>query len=252
MTMPKSVCRERDKNSLKFRGGIFEMNNNLHIAFEETAVERVINNVPQAPDHTFSKKFERKMIKLIKQGYSEPAKHHKITPKRLFVCITAALIAAVIMIFSVGAVWNFFRNFFVQIFETHTDVQSVATDNAPLDFSDIYEITADMSDYELILCSEDSSDRTYIYQNNNCKIYFTQSIKEYYDISVNTEGYDMETISVKGHEGFYVDMYNHYSKIVNWDNGDYILFIYVTYDTEYNFSKDELITLAESVQKVER
>lgn len=227
------------------------MNNNLHMAFEETAVERVINNVPQMPDHTFSKNFERKMKKLIKQGYKEPAKYHKITLKRLFVCITAALIAAIIMAFSVGAVRNFFKNFFMEIFETHTDVQSIAYDDDPLDFADIYEITANISDYELILCSEDSSDRIYIYQNNNCRIYFTQSIKEYYDISVNTEGYDMETISVKGYEGFYVDMYNHYSKIVTWDNGDYILSIYVTYDNEYDFSKDELITLAESVQKVE-
>ena len=67
MTMPKSVCRERDKNSLKFRGGIFEMNNNLHMAFEETAVERVIDSVPQVPDHNFSKKFDRKIKKLIRQ-----------------------------------------------------------------------------------------------------------------------------------------------------------------------------------------
>lgn len=227
------------------------MKSNLYIAFEKTAVERIINNIPQMPDHTFSKRFERKMKKLIKYGYREPAKHHKITPQRLFVCITAALIAAVIMIFSVGAVRNYFRNFLMKKFETHTDVQTIENNNTPLDFVDIYEITTDMSDYELILCSEDSSDRTYIYQNNYCGIHFTQSIKEYYDIAVNTEGYEMEEISINGYDGFYMDMYNHYGKSVTWDNGDYILSIFATYDSEYDFSKDELIALAESVQKVE-
>ena len=227
------------------------MNNNLYTAFEETAVERVITSVPQVPDHTFSKKFERKMKKLIKQGYSKPAKHHKITPKRLFVCITAALIAAVIMIFSVGAVWNYFRNFFMEKFNTHTIVKSVENNNAPLDFSDIYEITTDMPNFELLDLSEDIFDREYIYINEHCTIQFTQSIKEYYKIAVNTDGYEMEEIIINGYDGFYVNMYNHYGKSVTWDNGDYILSIFVSYDTEYDFSKDELITLAESVQKVE-
>lgn len=223
------------------------MNNNLHMAFEETAVERVINDVPQAPDHTFSKDFERKMKKLM----GKPVFSGHISPKKVIIYVTAAIIAACVISMSISAVREVFINFITNVFSTHTEVNSVSDDSDPLDFTDIYEITANISDYELILCSEDSSDRIYIYQNNNCRIYFTQSIKEYYDISVNTEGYDMETISVKGYEGFYVDMYNHYSKIVTWDNGDYILSIYVTYDNEYDFSKDELITLAESVQKVE-
>ena len=227
------------------------MKSNLYIAFERTAVERIINNIPQMPDHTFSKRFERKMKKLIRQGYREPAKHHKITPKRLFVCITAALIAAVIMIFSVGAVRNYFRNFLMKKFETHTDVQTIENNNTPLDFTDKYEITADMSDYELLDLSETIFDRTYLYRNEHYKIIFTQSIKEYYDVAINTEGYEMEGISINGYDGFYLDMYNHYGKSVTWDNGDYILSIFATYDDKYDFSKDELITLAESVQKVE-
>lgn len=227
------------------------MNNNLHMAFEETAVERVIDSVPQVPDHNFSKKFDRKMKKLIRQGYKEPAKYHKITPKRLFVCITAALIAAIIMAFSTGAVRNFFRNFIMGKFETHTDVQSVAYDDAPLDFTDKYEITADMSDFEFEQRIEMTLSISHHYRNEHCIIAFSQSIKEYYNASVNTEGYEMEGISINGYDGFYVDMYNHYSKIVVWDNGDYIFMIAVSYDSEYSFSKDELITLAESVQKVE-
>ncbi len=46
-------------------------------------------------------------------------------------------------------------------------------------------------------------------------------------------------------------MYNQNGQIIIWDNGDYVLSILVFYDSEYNFGKDELINIVNSVQKVE-
>lgn len=116
------------------------MSNNLYRAFEETAVSRIIEKVPQMPDHKFSKKFERKMKKMIRHGYSEHMHYYKITIKRLFICITAALIAAVIMAFSVEAVRDFFKNFLMEVFGTHTSVQIVDNKNFSEIISDIYSI----------------------------------------------------------------------------------------------------------------
>lgn len=205
--------------------------------------ETLIDNTP----HKFSREFERKMDILMGKSH----KKIKITPKNLLIAVTAALLAVFIMSMSVSAIREAFIKFFMNIFDTHTVVQSVDEVDAPLDFNDKYEITADMSDFELVDFSEDIFDREYIYENKNCTIYFAQSIKEYYQISVNTEGYDMETIYIDGCEGFYVDMYNQNGKILTWNNNDYVLSILVFCDSGFDFGKDELINIANSVQKVE-
>lgn len=205
--------------------------------------DALIDNTP----HKFSPEFERKMDILM--GKSN--KKVRITPKRLLIAITAALLAVFIMAMSVSAFREAFINFFMNIFDTHTVVQSVDDVDAPLEFTDKYEITADMSDYELVDFSEDIFDREYAYKNEHCTIYFTQSIKKYYDIAINTEGYDIETIYIDGSEGFYVNMYNQNSQIISWDNGDYVLSILVLCNNGYEFSKDELIDIVNSVQKVE-
>lgn len=205
--------------------------------------DAVINNTP----HKFSPEFEHKMNVLMGRSY----KNIKITPKRMLIILTAALLAIFTMAMSVSAVREAFKNFFANIFDTHTVVQSVDDRDTPLDFADKYEITADMSDYELVEFNELISERTYIYENERCTVFFTQYIKGSYDIDINTEGYYMEKISVNGCEGFYVDMGSQNMKQLSWDNDKYILSLLISCKNEYDFSKNELIELADSVQKVE-
>ena len=76
-------------------------------------------------------------------------------------------------------------------------------------------------------------------------------IKEYYDIAINTEDYNMETIYVNGCEGYYVNMYNQDGQIISWDNGDYVMSILVSCDNEQVIGKNKLIDMANSVQKIE-
>jgi len=198
--------------------------------------------------HKFSPEFKRKMNALM--GKSN--KKSKFTFKKLLIAVTAALLAIFIMAMSVSAVREAFLDFFTRIFSTHTVVESVDDVDAPLDFIDKYEITADMSDYELVDFMESIFKRRYTYENEYCTIYFTQYIKEYYHISVNTEGYAMEKIYIDGCEGFYVNMYNQNGQIISWDNGDYVLSILVTCNIGYEFSKSSLIDMANSVQKAEK
>lgn len=205
--------------------------------------ESILDNRP----HDFSSEFQRQMNKLLNN--SKPK--IRITPKRLLTAIIAALIATCILAMSVSAIRETFFNFITNVFDTHTDVQSFNDTEAPLDFLDKYVITADMSDYDLISCSEDIFDVEFTYEKSHCRIYFTQSIKKYFDVSVNTEGYEMEEVYINGFEGYYIDMYNQNGKIDTWDNGYYILTILAACDNEYSFGKDEIFLIAESVQKVE-
>ncbi len=197
--------------------------------------------------HKFSKEFENKMNKLMgKTGH----KRH-ITHKKMITYIVAAIVAASMITLSVVAVREAFIRFITSIFQTHTDVRSVTDNDAPIDFSEKYEITADMSEFKLVNSSENLFTREYIYQNEHCTIIYNQYIKEYYDVTENTEGYDMEIIDVNGSEGYYIDLSDLYSKRIAWDNGDYVFSISVTYDETYRFSRNDLFEIADSVQKIE-
>ena len=223
------------------------MQNNLYRAFEETAVSRIIEKVPQMPDHKFSRKFERKMKRLIRYGCNEPTHYHKITVKRLFVCITVALFAAIVMAFSVGAVRNFFKNFFMEVFSTHTTVQTFSENiNAPASIEDVYIIEVP-NGFDIVYKDEIFELTAYVhheYFKNNDYIFFNQYVKSEYDVNINTENRPLEYIEINGNDGYIVDLGNN-EYYLSWENGDYI------FDITGNIGKSALIDVANSVQKVE-
>lgn len=222
------------------------MSNNLYRAFEETAVSRIIEKVPQMPDHKFSRRFERKMKKLIRYGYREPVRYHKVTVKRLFVCITAALIAAVVMAFSVTAVRDFFKNFFMEVLGTHTTVQYAEKSKTPDFIEDVYTIAVPKG-FELVYQDEIYEYLPYVgymYSDNENYIIFSQYTKNAYDVNVNTENRPLDYIEINGHDGYIVDLGNN-EYYISWDNGDYIFIL------TGNIGKNALTDVANSVKKVE-
>ena len=227
-------------------------NNEFDDIIREAFRQNISKYIPESDidytPHKFSPEFERKMNILM----GKDSKNVKITFKKLLIAVIAALLAVFIIAMSVSAVREAFFNFLMDIFDTRTVVESVDDVDAPLEFTDKYEITADMSDYELVDFRESIFCREYTYENENCTIYFEQNIKEYYHISVNTEGYDIETIYIDSCEGFYVNMYNQNGQILIWDNGDYVLSILVSCNSDYEFGKNELIDMANSVQNIEK
>ncbi|MCM1062683.1 MAG: DUF4367 domain-containing protein [Eubacterium sp.] len=187
------------------------------------------------------------MKKLIRHGYRETVHNRKITVKRLFVCITAALIAAVVMAFSVGAVRDFFKNFFMEVFGTHTTVQTFSDNiNVPISIKDVYMI--DMPNgFDMVYKDEIfewSPFIAYIYRKDDDYISFNQFLKSEYDVDINTENRPLDYIEINGNDGYIVDLGNN-EYYISWDNGDYI------FDVTGNIGKTALIEIANSVQKVE-
>lgn len=215
------------------------MDKQLKKAFEETLEARIISTVPDMPDHRFSPQFERKMKRLAGGGAPK-----KLTVRRFFICVTAALIAAALAASSVSAVRDFFKRFFTETFSTHTAVQSADTAEAPETIEAVYTIDvpegfetedAFMSD---IFCNT-------VYRNNSEYIYFSQNVKSGFDVNVNTEGRTMEYIEINGCDGFIVDIGIDEAYIL-WDNGEYV------FEMLGNIGKSELISVAETVQKAEQ
>lgn len=223
------------------------MQDNLYTAFEETAVKRIIEKVPEMPDHKFSKRFEKAMNKLIRHDYGRNIQNHKITMKRFFISITAAFVAAIIAAFSVSAVREFFKNFFMEIFKTHTTVQTISDNtDTPISIYDVYILDVP-SDFNIIYEDEIYEWSTlvnYEYRKNDDYIFFTQYVKSQYVINVNTENNPLSYIEINGNEGYIIDLGND-EYYISWDNGDYI------FDITGNIGKNALIDLANSVHKAE-
>lgn len=196
--------------------------------------------------HTFSKKFERKMARLIRQQKSFYFPMIR-TPIRRTVTITVTVIIILsTTVISVSALREAFIRFITEIFDTHTEVQTIQDNTAPESFEDIYAITNIPDGFEIVFQNDNTEGTPVLiteYRNGQNRIIFSQYIKSCYDINVNTEGYEMVRIDVNGNEGFMIDMID--DIYIAWDNGDYIL------EIDSNIGKDTLIDVAKSVQKAE-
>lgn len=211
----------------------------IYTAFEETYEERIISTIPDMTDHIFSAEFNKKMGLIINPHMVS----RKITVKRLWICITAALIAATIMALNVGAIRDFFHKFFMEVFDTHTTVQSNEITNTPEYIYD--EFTIELSDdFALSNTFESNIMNRYEYINGSKYIFFSQTVKSVYDVDVNTENHFLEYVSVNGKDGYLIDLGNE-EFYISWDNGDYM------FEITGNVGKNELISIAEAVHKVE-
>lgn len=201
-------------------------------------------SIPNIDEHKFSPKFEAKMRKLINR-HNKP--YYRITNtvgKRVACIVIAFLVASSVTILSVEALRNAVADFFISIYEKFSTVQPIEDDSAPLTIEDIYEITYDLSEFTIDYENYNEYSINISYVNDDISIDFQQYTKEMYDENVNTEGSDISTIIINSYEAIYFRDNHQYDCLI-WDNGDYIIVLYS------NIGKDALISIAESVQKVE-
>lgn len=196
--------------------------------------------------HTFSKKFERKMARLIRQQKSFYFPMIRTPIRRTVTIMVTVIIILSTTVISVSALREAFIRFITEIFDTHTEVQTIQDNTAPESFEDIYAITNIPDGFEIVFQNDNITEAPALiteYRNGQQCIIFSQYIKSRYDVNVNTEGYEMKRIEINGNEGFMVDMVDDY--YIAWDNGDYI------FEIVGNAGENILIGIANSVQKVE-
>lgn len=218
-------------------------NSKFKRALAEALIPEYEASIPQMGEHIFSKKFERKMKKLINRRRKPYYKLINKTWKRAVCAVTAAAVSMTIVM-QVEAVRSLFKDFLAYIYEKFSVLQSVDGTNAPETIEDVYVITYDLSDY--LIDYEKNTDYIYniIYRNDNIVINFCQTTKNKYNSLWNTENSEFETVIFNNNEAtFFKD--NHNFETIVWDNGDYIISI------SSNAGKDALIDIAKSVQKVE-
>lgn len=220
----------------KFRQALFE------VLMEDC--EKAVPYYEKA--HDFSDEFKKKMQKLINNQKKPYYPLIKTTGRKIVAIIVAAALMGAIVAAAVYYPAKKANLFKVKDKTTFSEIQSNDADNpeAPKTIEQNYDITYNLSEYDIYYEDYNSYSRTIVYQKENTVIDYCQYTKEMFDFGVNTEGAEMLSENINGFEAMYfVDNQNYHHLI--WDNGEYVIMI------NTNLSKSELIEIAQSVQKVE-
>lgn len=223
------------------------INENNYRKAIDAALTPEYNKMLNSPteEHIFSPKFEKQMNKLIKRRKKPYYKMINTVGKRVAVIIGFFVIVSFSTIMSVDALREAFKNFFVSIFEKFSIVRSSDESSSPDSIEAIYTITSGLDKYTISYQEQDEISNNTVYEDEDGHtIDFCQYVKSAYDTMINTENTVIESIDINGKEAMiYRDNHNY---IIIWDIGDYIITI------NSNIGKDELISIAKSVQKAEK
>lgn len=218
-------------------------NSKFKMALAEALIPEYEASIPQMEEHIFSKKFERKMKKLINRRRKP---YYKLINKtwKSAVCAVTAVAVSMTIAMQVEAVRSLFKDFFAYIYEKFSVLQSVDSTNAPETIEDVYVITYDLSGYTIDYEEYDDYSRNIAYVKGDVIIDYYQVVKYKYDLLWNTEDTNMEKILIGDFEAVYF-YDNHNFETIVWDDGEYIFTI------GSNVGKNALIDIAKSVKKVE-
>lgn len=226
----------------------------LKQALREAAKEEYQLQTPET--HEFSEGFEKKMQRLMQ---SPGERFRRITVKYgwiaacLFVPVVLAAFGSQSMI-KAGSYEDYYLDFFVEDFIVdgkveHSTFTPMYTRGAPETLEERYEITYDLSGFEIYYesCDEVRHEIDYLKEVGDgeiLQVIFRQEVKSRYRTGLNTENTVLETELINGKEAVYFKIHNHPYHIFLWDNGDYILYL------STNLDKETAIEVAESIRKV--
>lgn len=216
------------------------------------ALQADISEYEKLPDHKFSHRFKFKMKKMISDYLSPVTKpsEKSIPIKRK---IVLAFLVVILLLFMTGAVLTVYKLWNYYHFEDYGLYSILNIDSGgdfPAELEEHYKIGADMSEFTENVLTDEYFNYWVEYKNlnGNITISFEQCVKDaVQNMLLNTENAVDEPTEteVNGHHGvFFQTRYN--NMVLIWDVGDYIVSLSAT-----GISKNELFSLAESVQKVE-
>lgn len=216
------------------------------------ALEADISEYEKLPDHKFSYRFRSKMKKTISDYLSpvtEPSEK-SIPLKRK---IIMALLAVILLLFTTGAaltvykLWNYYH---LEDYRLYSILNIDGNGIFPDELKERYAVGADMSEFTKNVYLDEYFGYGVEYKSSdeNIQINFEQSVKEaVQNILLNTEDALKPPIEeeVNGCRGIFFETKGE-SMVLIWDVGDYIIYLSAT-----GIGKNELFSLAETVQKVE-
>ena len=216
----------------------------MHYDIEYSAFE-------DAPLHVFSEKHEKRMQKVFKLFEKNKRKYYsKLSPSKsskplslrkrlLFVAIIIILLA-----FVTGAVIIFMSDAFKgTVYNDNTKLFSIDIGDSPTTIEKVYTLSVVPEGYEFYDSVETDTAVNTFYKNSDGQLLsFRQFSKMNFVPYINTEGYELQNVSVNGCDAVLVeyDSVNGVETILFWNSEDYIL------NLDGVFTKKEMLKLANS------
>ncbi len=224
---------------------MFNSQNNLSILKKALAViaeeeEAALPADSEVSHITFSKEFEIKMERLIKQQKRSYYSLINTVGKRVACVIIAIILAITTATFSVKALREAVINFLLETFEKFSTVSFNEESN---DFIDTYYApTYIPQGYELKQAEKLATYHRLQYVSKNSYIYFSQNTRDNYLVYLDTEDFGKEILTVSGLGAYIFEKEN--KTVLFWSDNKYGYTITAT----ERLSKEEMIKIAESVK----
>lgn len=193
--------------------------------------------------YEFSKKFERKMKKLISRRNKSYYHIINTSHKRAACIILAIIIATITAVAGVGAIRDKIKKYHISRLKEYSIIRSENIDDADHGkiIEDTCNITYGLTGYKITQIAEDLTFRNITYSKGNNIVMFYQTLSGQYIGSDNTEGVEVKKIYTNGNETLYFkDIMGYYTYI--WDDGKY------AFKLMMNGTKEESLKMAESVK----
>lgn len=224
------------------------MNNNLYQALEGYVAEAagMLDNTADSAVN-FSPQYRRKRKAMI-SAYKKKRRYIPFN-RKLKIALVAAILAIIFTgaAFGVYTVWEKYR---VKDYGLYSMLYISEPQGVPRILEEKYEPDWDFSNYEKIVYLDIENQYLMEYQNysDDIGISFEQSTYEVGEQTfINTENALVMPceITIDGHEGIYFETY-YGEKVIIWCTENYVFSV-----TGANIGKNELISITESVKKVE-
>lgn len=195
--------------------------------------------------YEFSKKFERKMKKLISRRNKSYYHIINTSHKRAACIILAIIIATITAVAGVGAIRDKIKKYHILRLKEYSIIRSMdideVNDNKVLE--DTCNITYGLEGYKVNYISAYSNSRSISYCKGDINISLDQYLSGQYDSTANTEGVEVQKIYINGNEALYFkDITGIHTYI--WDDGKY------AFNLKSDGTKEESLKMAESVKRV--
>ncbi len=221
----------------------------LKAAIQEYGGEYIEIPEEMRKPHHFSRSFERRMQKLIRQAGIQ-VKHRRLPLRQLIAIIIAAVMVLSAAAMSVSAVRDVIIGFITEVYETFTGVRAEPSEDAPETLEEIYEVTWLPEGYELISEYNNGQYRQLRYEKENARIIFYQTTEDSYTSNYDTEEADIVSVMVGETYGFEIE-YNDECVIV-WQEDGFVFSVNFIYSQEGKINQNEMKNVANSVKKVEK
>lgn len=213
----------------------------------KNALAADIAEYEKLPDHKFSREFEKRTKRLLKENL-----HHTAAPcvRRAGKKVTTVAFALVTSLFLVGAAsttYVLWKNFHIENRGLYSLLHITDIENCPTTLEEHYRLTADLSGFIENVISDNIWSYFVEYDNDekNIRIAFSQHTKNTI-AQLNTEGMEPpKKVTVNGCNGIYYET-RFGDHCLIWDTGDYLISL-----SANGIGKNELFELAKFVQKVE-